>query len=86
MAENGIIVERRLSNLESGQTTMQAQLAKITDLLEQAVAAGTADRALLREKVARLEEQMRLARWMLGILATGCVGAIAGVIVQALGG
>ena len=61
---------------------VQADVAEIKDLLREAVAEGSRDRAQLNVRVARLEEQVRIGRWVLGVVGSGTVLAIVGAVMQ----
>lgn len=73
--------------------TLAAQLAALQDdvseiktMLREAMAAGTADRQQLNVRVARLEEQVRVGKWVLGTLGTAVVGMAATIILGLITG
>lgn len=55
--------------------------SEIKTILREAMAAGSADRHQLNVRVARLEEQVRIGKWVLGTLGTAVVGIAATLIV-----
>ena len=60
---------------------VQADVAEMKDFLKESVSQGTADRAQLNVRVARLEEQNKITRWVLG---TASGAAITGLVLAVM--
>ena len=65
---------------------VQADVAEIKDLLREAVAEGSRDRAQLNVRVARLEEQGRITRWVLGTIGAAAISGLVMAVMQLVTG
>ena len=63
---------------------VQADVAEMKDFLKESVSQGTADRAQLNVRVARLEEQNKITRYVLGTVATAAITGLVIAVIQVI--
>ena len=61
---------------------VQADVAEMKEFLKESVSQGTSDRAQLNVRVARLEEQNKITRWVLGTIGGAAITGLVLAVLQ----
>lgn len=66
--------------------SLQEDIAELKGMLREAMSTGVVDRQQLNVRVARLEEQAKVVRWLLGAIGTATIGMAVAMVAQRLFG
>lgn len=64
--------------------SLQEDIAELKGMLREAMSSGVTDRHQLNVRVARLEEQAKVVRWLLGAIGTATIGMAVAMVAQRL--